>query len=118
MTDAQTLLLLQDMLTYARSAVRIVGDKSQSDFASDETAFLASSRAMEIVCEAAYQVPVAQQAIYPSIPRRQIIATRHKYVHGYRTILASILHDTVRGRFPALIAELERILNESPTNGR
>jgi uncharacterized protein with HEPN domain len=116
--DPQTQLLLEDMLSYAQAAVRMVGDLGEAEFAADEAAFLAASRAVEIVCEAAYQVPVAQQAALPSIPWRKVIATRHKYVHGYRTLLASILRETVRRQFPDLIAELQRILNESPTDGR
>ncbi len=42
---------------------------------------------------------------------------RNKLIHGYRTFKPAILFSTVRDQFPALIAELERILNERPKDG-
>jgi uncharacterized protein with HEPN domain len=46
-----------------------------------------------------------------------MINIRNKLAHGYRKVRADILFATVHGDLPPLIAELERILNESPTNG-
>lgn len=102
------------MLTYARTAVRIVNGRSEAEFVADEILVLAASRAVEIIGEAAYQTSAVAQNAFTGLPWRDVIAMRHKYVHGYRTILPSILHQTISRDLPPLIGELERLLNEGP----
>jgi uncharacterized protein with HEPN domain len=110
--DPQTELLLDDMLAYARTALEFTKDKTATQFAADLMLVLATTRAVEIVGEAAYQVAPDIQATLPTLPWRDAIAMRHRLVHGYRRLDARIIFATVRDRFPALIAELERILNK------
>ena len=74
-------------------------------------------KAVEIVCEAAYQVRPEMQARLSTLPWSEAVAVRHRLVHGYRRIDANIVLQTIRNQFPALIAELERILNERPNDG-
>ena len=100
------------MLEYAQAAIRFIQDKSVDQFGEDFTLVLATTRAVEIVAEAAYQMDSKVQAAIPSLPWRDVIAMRHKLVHGYRKIDPAIIHETVRDEFPALVTELERLLNE------
>ncbi|MFZ5615733.1 MAG: DUF86 domain-containing protein [Pseudomonadota bacterium] len=100
------------MLDHARAAVEIVGMSSLEEFSADRTRVLATTRAVQVVGEAANEVAAEVQRGLPSVPRRDAIAMRRKLLHGYRTVLPGIIHKTVRENFPALIAELERLLNE------
>lgn len=111
MIDTRTELLLEDMLENARAAEEFIKSVALDDFLANRTLIYATTRAVEIVGEAAYQVDSAVQAKIPSVPWRDAIAMRHRLVHGYRRIDARIIFDTVRNKFPSLIAELERLLS-------
>jgi len=110
--DPRTELLLEDMLEYARAAIRLVKDKNVDQFVEDLTLVLATTRAVEIVGEAASQVDANVQATMPTLPWREAISMRHKLIHGYRRLDPAIIFKTVRDDFPGLIAELERLLKE------
>lgn len=117
MIDTETRYLLEDMVEHARAGLGFVTGKSLGDFKADTMLIYAASRGGAIVGEAAYQVTPAAQATLPSLPWRDAIAIRHKLVHGYRKIQAKIIFETIRDDSPALIAELERLLNERLDDG-
>ena len=77
--------LLEDMLAYAREAVEVVG-------------------------EAAAQVPPRIRDALQQVPFRQAADMRNKLVHGYGQISPHILSNTVREDLPQLIAQLEEAL--------
>jgi uncharacterized protein with HEPN domain len=98
------------MLSYAREARELVGDRSGGDLASDRMRFLAVTRAVEVVGEAAAQTPEWIANALTSVPFRQAADMRNRIIHGYGSVSADILADTVRGDFPALITVLEAAL--------
>lgn len=111
MIDTRTRFLLEDMLENARAAQEFSKDRDIEVFGTDLACVYATTRAVEIVCEAAYQVDSKVQDRIPSLPWQDAIAMRHKLVHGYRRIDPKVIYKTVREDFPGLIAELERLLS-------
>lgn len=99
--------LLEDMKAFAEEAVDFLGDRSGADLANDRLRFLAVTRAAQVVGEAASQVVKSVQDALTNIDFASAIAMRHRLVHGYGAISATILADTVRSDFPPLIAALE-----------
>lgn len=112
MIDPYSESLLEDMLKYARTALKCVEGKDRDQFVTDEMTVLAVTRAIEIVGEAANQVKPAIQALLPTLPWQEAIGMRHKLIHGYRTVNPEIIFETVRNDFPELIIQLERVLSE------
>ncbi|MCI0492372.1 MAG: DUF86 domain-containing protein [Planctomycetes bacterium] len=102
---------LQDMLDYARKAVRICGDRSQGDFETDEILQLAVVRALELVGEAATRVPQDVRNQHPTIPWQDIVGTRNRLIHGYDCVDVRIVWDTIQDDLPQLIDILRLVLD-------
>jgi uncharacterized protein with HEPN domain len=102
---------LADMLTHAREAVALLGDRSLSEFNADRTAQLALTRLVEIIGEAANRVTPETRRKHPQIPWRQIVDTRNRLIHGYDVIDLDILWSTITADLPTLIELLEVIVD-------
>lgn len=94
---------LCDMLDYALKAVRFCERKTLDDLQQDEILQLAVARAVELIGEAAYRVPQETRRQHPDIPWQDIVATRHRLIHGYDRVDMQIIWDTIQGDLPALI---------------
>jgi uncharacterized protein with HEPN domain len=64
--------------------------------------------ALEIIGEAAKQVPVPVKERYPDIPWRDIAGMRDRLIHGYFSVNLERLWNTVRDDLPHLEAALKR----------
>ena len=101
---------VQHMLEYAREAIGLMRDKRRADLDTDRTLGLATLRCLEIVGEAASQIPKSLRQQHPQIPWPQIIGTRNRLVHGYDLVDYDIIWSTITEDLPPLVAELEKIL--------
>jgi uncharacterized protein with HEPN domain len=110
MIDERVRLLLEDMIENARFAEQCISGLDIDTFAGVRTMVYAATRAVEVVGEAASQVPPEVRRTLPSIPWRQAIGMRNRLIHGYRSLEPETLYKTIRDNFPPLIAEIERIL--------
>jgi uncharacterized protein with HEPN domain len=84
--------------------------KSPEDIAGNRMLLLALIHLVEMVGEAASQIPLDTQARYPGIPWSKAIGTRHRLVHGYDAVDQKVLLDTIHDDLPPLIEELKRVL--------
>lgn len=107
-------VLLEDMLAYARQARRASADKSAADLASDPDLASTVLWPLTMVGEAASKLPPTFMAAHADVAWRAAVLTRHRLVHGYRTIDFSIVRNTVLDSLPPLIAAIERLLAEEP----
>lgn len=101
--------ILEDMLAYAEEAHAILDGRDGDALRADRIRLLALTRAVEIVGEAATQLPkiIADMLPFDISPA---IAMRHRLIHGYDSISADIVAKTVREDFPSLIASLRIVL--------
>jgi uncharacterized protein with HEPN domain len=102
---------LLHMRDYARKALSMVEGQTRSDLDSDEKLRFAVTHLVELIGEAASQVPIDVQRHYPEIPWPQIIGTRHRLIHGYDFVDCDILWNTITRNLPELIASLDLILD-------
>jgi uncharacterized protein with HEPN domain len=72
---------------------------------------------LELVGEAATQIPDAVRAANPQIPWRLIIATRNRLIHGYLGIDDDTLWSIIRSDVPALLSELLKLGNRAGKAG-
>jgi len=101
--------ILEDMLAYAEEPRAILGDRDGTTLRSDRIRLLAVTRAVEIVGEAANQLPTAIANQLP-FDIKPAIAMRHRLIHGYDSVSADIVAKTVANDFPGLITALRRTL--------
>jgi uncharacterized protein with HEPN domain len=98
------------MRDYARKAVAMTSGRSRQDLDQEEMLRLALTHLVELVGEAASQVPTDEQLANPAIPWPKVIGLQHRLIHGYDLVDYDILWDTIRHDLPDLIKELDRIL--------
>ncbi len=109
---------LRHMLDYAHEAIAMTHDRTAADLSENRQLSLALTHLVELIGEAASQVPGEFQAQHPEIPWPKIIGTRNRLIHGYDFVDYDILWDTVTNDLPPLITELERILAEEASKDR
>lgn len=110
MSKHDNLIRLQHMLDHAKEAFELVQGKTRTDLDSDRLLNLAMVRLLEVIGEAANQVPKQKQAQYPEIPWPEIVALRNRLIHGYDSVDFDILWQIVTQDLPSLIAALEKII--------
>ena len=71
------------MVEYAEKAERFVHGIGLADFQKDEQKVLAVVRALEVIGEAARQIPRSLRNRNPDIPWRQITGMRNIVIHEY-----------------------------------
>jgi uncharacterized protein with HEPN domain len=71
---------------------------------------LALVKDVEIIGEAASRVSAETRQDCVDIPRQDIVAMRHRLIHGYFDIDFDIVWSTVTEDLPPLVAQLERAL--------
>ena len=102
-------LYINDMLEFSRRVMLYTDGFGQERFVASGLNYDATLRNLELIGEAATQLPEAVRATMPQIQWRQIIATRNRIAHGYLGIDNDTLWSIIREDVPALIKALERL---------
>jgi uncharacterized protein with HEPN domain len=86
-------------------------------FLSDPTLRRAFVRSIEVLGEAAKQIPNALTLRYPDVPWSNLARTRDRLIHGYFSVDYEIVWEVAAHRAPGLRDALDRILsNEAPVH--
>lgn len=101
---------LRHMLESAREVVAFAHGRSRDDLDHDRMLALALVKCIEITGEAATRVSEQMRADHPTVPWADIVAMRHRLIHGYFDIDMDRVWDTVTNDLPPLITELEKIV--------
>lgn len=106
---------IQDMLDNSQRAIHFVDGMNYDSFFKDEKTVYAVIRAVEIIGEAAGNIPENIQSKYPDIPWRDVKSMRNKLVHNYFGINMEVVWQTIHEDLPMLIAILEKIIRKEKT---
>jgi len=77
---------LVDIREAANKAIQFLGRMSEQEFAADDTTVFAVIRAIEVLGEAAKQIPTETREKYAAVPWRSMSGIRDKLIHGYMTV--------------------------------
>jgi uncharacterized protein with HEPN domain len=104
------LALLLDMLLAADEAMSFVVGLDEAAFFDQRLHQNAVIRSLEVIGEAAGKVSIQFRLAHSEIPWREIIAMRHRLVHGYADVRLDLVWQVVRDQLPRLIAGLRPLI--------
>ena len=110
-------MYLEDMREACGKVRRYVEGISFQAFAADEKTIDAVVRNLEILGEAAKQVPDALRSQHSQIDWFRIAGLRDILIHQYFGIDLAIVWDVVQNKVPILLQHLERILSPGESGG-
>jgi uncharacterized protein with HEPN domain len=98
------------MLSYARLVETFVAGVSKQEFEQNTEKQFAVVRALEVIGEAANNIPEAHRLLAPEIPWKQISAMRDKLIHHYFGVRFDTVWTVATREVGVLVVELERLL--------
>ena len=107
---------LWDMWEAATAVVQMAADMTLDEYRSDRKTRRAVEREVEIIGEAARSISDQLKNAHPHIPWSKIIAQRHKLAHAYAEIQDDIIWTVATVHIPELIAQLEPLVPQPPTD--
>lgn len=105
-------LYLEDMQRSCDKIIRYIGDMEFETFIGDERTYDAVLRNLEIIGEAAKNIPDDIKVQYSQGDWRAIAALRNIVAHAYFSVKDEIIWDIVKNKIPPLIEQVARILDE------
>jgi uncharacterized protein with HEPN domain len=103
---------ISDILQCIAKIKRYTKGYTFDDFQEDEKTVDSVLRNLEIIGEAARQVPSDVKAQHPEIPWAEMLAIRNIVIHEYHGVNIRIIWQTVKEDLPPLVSPLKRILQE------
>ena len=113
MSRRSVAVLVDDMREATERALGYVHGYSYPSFVADARTFDAVLRNLEVIGEAASQVPVPFREQHPEIPWRQIVGLRNVVVHRYFAVDPETVWAIVDGQLPSLLPQLLSLQRET-----
>jgi hypothetical protein len=105
-------LYLQDIVDSIEKIEQYTSNLFFDAFAKDRKTMDAVVRNLEIIGEAAKNIPENTKTQHPNIPWQEMIGMRNKVIHEYFGISAEILWETIKNDIPLLKASIAALRNK------
>ncbi|MBL0209485.1 MAG: DUF86 domain-containing protein [Holophagaceae bacterium] len=107
-------LFLQDILDASAKVFSYSNGMTQEEFEANGMAYDAVIRNLEVIGEAAKQIPQELRDASPDIPWRMICGFRDHLAHAYFGLDNDTVWEVVSTELPALVAEAGRLMKSLP----
>jgi uncharacterized protein with HEPN domain len=97
------------MIGFAEKVIVYTEGLDQEEFVASGLNYDATLRNLELIGEAATNIPDEVRQSYPQIAWRLVVATRNKLIHGYLGIDNDTLWSIIRDDVPVLLNELRKL---------
>ena len=104
---------IERILSAAGLATALATGQTRGTVAANIQLRLALRYLVQVVGEAASQLTDQFKREHGHIPWSSVIGMRHRLVHGYHAVDLEVVWDTVKNSLPALVSELEAIMDEA-----
>ena len=111
--DREWMFYLDDMIGFAEKVIAYTDGLDQESFVNSGLNYDATIRNLELIGEAATNIPDEVRQSYPQIPWRMLVATRNKLIHGYLGIDNDTLWSIIQDDVPVLLKELQTLKAEN-----
>lgn len=111
--DREWRFYLDDMIGFAEKVIAYTDGLDQERFVDSGLNYDATIRNLELIGEAATNIPDEVRQSYSQIPWRMLVATRNKLIHGYLGIDNDTLWSIIQGDVPVLLKELQKLKAEN-----
>ncbi len=105
-------LYIEDILESIEKIEQFVGDMDFEEFAGDDKTSSAVIRKLEIVGEAAKNVPADVRRKYKQLPWRDMARMRDKVTHAYFGINYKIIWKVIKEKLPEVKPVISKILED------
>lgn len=103
---------IQDILDSIDDIEKFIGKHSFDKFAKDKKTFNAVIRSIEVIGEAAKNIPKNQRDKHPNIPWKKMAGMRDKLIHEYFGVDPEILWQVAKNDLPPLRPMIKSISKE------
>ena len=100
---------LDDMIGFAEKVITYTDGLDQEGFIASGLNYDATVRNLELIGEAATNIPEEVRLQFPQVPWRMVIATRNRLIHGYLGIDNDTLWSIIQSDVPALLEHLQQM---------
>lgn len=105
-------LYVRDILKNMQDAEEFIREMSFDQFAADKKTFNAVVRSVEVIGEAAKNVPDDVRSKYPVVPWKEMAGMRDKVIHFYFGVDHEAVWLAVKERIPAIKLLIGQILQD------
>jgi len=110
MSKIDSIIILRQTIDFIKEAQGLLEGVTFDQLLGDAIRLRAFERVMELVGESVKRVPQDFRDKYPEIPWRKMAGMRDVISHAYEDLAYEVLWDTVEFHFPAILADMERII--------
>ena len=112
MSERDLRAFLQDILVAGRRIGGYIEGLSYESFRKDFKTQDAVIRNLEIIGEAAKNIPGAERARYPELPWKGMAGMRDRLIHAYFGVNLDIVWAVITGELPPILPVIEKIIRD------